>query len=192
MDTLRRYYKVLGVEPGAPLAEVRRAYRDLALVWHPDRFSSNPRLRTKAQEQFKQINAAYTALKASSAHRRSSLRQHQQHSTWVKRPPRSNRCRPRPSPASASCSASRSHQSHRASDASPPEPPSAYDAERDRRFNVLIVLFLLCVWALGLLEFSSLPVLILWVMAWPAVVGGLVVLFGKRPRGSNPLRLFQS
>jgi hypothetical protein len=36
MDELARCYRVLGLEPGASLEEVKSAYRDLVNVWHPD------------------------------------------------------------------------------------------------------------------------------------------------------------
>ena len=56
---LRECYRLLEVEPGAPLDEVKRAYRELVKVWHPDRFTHDPKLQRKAQEKLKQINAAY-------------------------------------------------------------------------------------------------------------------------------------
>ncbi len=58
------YYQILEIEPGASQSEIKQAYRDLAVVWHPDRFSDNPRLRKKAEEKLKQINAAYEFLKS--------------------------------------------------------------------------------------------------------------------------------
>ncbi|MBW4488986.1 MAG: GUN4 domain-containing protein [Trichocoleus desertorum ATA4-8-CV12] len=58
------HYQTLEVEPGASQAEIKQAYRDLAVVWHPDRFTDNPRLREKAEEKLKQINAAYEILKS--------------------------------------------------------------------------------------------------------------------------------
>jgi hypothetical protein len=58
------YYQVLEIEPGASPDEIKQAYRDLALVWHPDRFFDNPRLRQKAEEKLKRINVAYEFLKS--------------------------------------------------------------------------------------------------------------------------------
>lgn len=58
------HYQVLEIEPGASPAEIKQAYRDLTLVWHPDRFFDNPRLRQKAEEKLKRINAAYEFLKS--------------------------------------------------------------------------------------------------------------------------------
>jgi uncharacterized protein YecT (DUF1311 family) len=55
---------VLEVTEDATLAEIRTAYRDLAKVWHPDRFGSNDeRLRKKAENRLKAINDAYDYLR---------------------------------------------------------------------------------------------------------------------------------
>lgn len=56
--------RVLGLKPGASAQEIKAAYRDLAKVWHPDRFGHDPRLQQKAQEQLKEINEAYQRLLA--------------------------------------------------------------------------------------------------------------------------------
>jgi curved DNA-binding protein CbpA len=64
MEELARCYRVLGLEPGTSLEEVKSAYRDLVNVWHPDRFGHNERLRSKAEEQLKEINRAYEYLMA--------------------------------------------------------------------------------------------------------------------------------
>ncbi len=42
---------------------MRQAYRDLAQVWHPDRFSHSERLQAKAQKNLQRINEAFEALK---------------------------------------------------------------------------------------------------------------------------------
>lgn len=66
MET-RLCYQVLelhpGIAPGLSQAELRQAYRDLVQVWHPDRFSHNPRLRAKAELKLAQLNDAYGTLK---------------------------------------------------------------------------------------------------------------------------------
>ena len=69
-DELERYYELLGVAPGTNGRELKEAYRDLAKVWHPDRFSHDPRLQQKAQEKLKAINEAYDRLTSGSAGRR--------------------------------------------------------------------------------------------------------------------------
>lgn len=56
------YYGILGLDPGASSEQVRQAYRDMARVWHPDRFAHDPRLQQKAQEKLKEINEAYERL----------------------------------------------------------------------------------------------------------------------------------
>ena len=62
LDTSQAY-RVLGLAPGATVDEVKTAYRDLAQVWHPDRFPDNNRLREKAQLNLQRINEAYALLR---------------------------------------------------------------------------------------------------------------------------------
>jgi DnaJ-class molecular chaperone len=57
MATKRDYYEVLGVGRSATPGDVKRAYRKLALEWHPDR-NKSPDAHTK----FKEINEAYAVL----------------------------------------------------------------------------------------------------------------------------------
>lgn len=62
-DSLAKHRVTLGVGDDATDEEIKQAYRDLAKVWHPDRFSeSDERLRRKAEEQFKVIQNAYEQL----------------------------------------------------------------------------------------------------------------------------------
>ena len=55
-------YEILGVRPGVSPQELKTAHRDLAKVWHPDRFAHDPRLQAKAQEKLKEINEAFDQL----------------------------------------------------------------------------------------------------------------------------------
>jgi hypothetical protein len=62
MNEISRCCRVLQVKHGASLEEVKKAYRDLVQVWHPDRFTENERLQDRVQEQLKEINLAYEYL----------------------------------------------------------------------------------------------------------------------------------
>jgi len=55
----RDYYEVLGVSRAADDEELKRAYRKLALKYHPDK---NPESRLEAEERFKEISEAYQIL----------------------------------------------------------------------------------------------------------------------------------
>jgi curved DNA-binding protein len=52
------YYNILGVSKNASGEEIKRAYRKLAMKYHPDR---NPN-KKEAEERFKEINEAYAVL----------------------------------------------------------------------------------------------------------------------------------
>ncbi|KAM0921075.1 hypothetical protein ACQ4PT_006997 [Festuca glaucescens] len=53
------YYKVLQVERGSSDDELKKAYRKLAMKWHPDK---NPNSKKEAEAKFKQISEAYEVL----------------------------------------------------------------------------------------------------------------------------------
>ncbi len=58
-------YEVLGLFPGASLAQVKKAHRTMAKKYHPDRFVDAPEAeRVGAEERMVQVNAAYAELLA--------------------------------------------------------------------------------------------------------------------------------
>ncbi|QMS87544.1 DnaJ domain-containing protein [Nostoc edaphicum CCNP1411] len=58
-------YEILGLEPGASQAQVKRTYRKLVKIWHPDRFVDQKQ-KQEAEEKIKSINGAYNKLKSES------------------------------------------------------------------------------------------------------------------------------
>jgi curved DNA-binding protein len=52
------YYKILGIEKNAVSDDIKKAYRKLALKWHPDKNPNNK----AAEETFKKISEAYAVL----------------------------------------------------------------------------------------------------------------------------------
>ncbi len=58
MYAMKDYYTTLGVDRNASQEDIKKAFRQLALKYHPDRNQGNK----EAEEKFKEINEAYTCL----------------------------------------------------------------------------------------------------------------------------------
>lgn len=59
MTNKRDYYEVLGLDKQATEEQIKKAYRKLALKWHPDK---NPNNREESENKFKEISEAYAVL----------------------------------------------------------------------------------------------------------------------------------
>ncbi|TQE13153.1 hypothetical protein C1H46_001237 [Malus baccata] len=59
MSKRKDWYKILGVSKTASISEIKRAYKKLALQWHPDKNVEN---RQEAEDKFREIAAAYEVL----------------------------------------------------------------------------------------------------------------------------------
>ncbi|XP_068604493.1 dnaJ homolog subfamily B member 6a [Brachionichthys hirsutus] len=53
------YYQVLAVQRDASAEDIKKAYRKLALRWHPDK---NPESKEEAEKKFKELSEAYEVL----------------------------------------------------------------------------------------------------------------------------------
>jgi len=60
MTTKRDYYEILGISKNAGADEIKKAYRNLALKYHPDRVPADK--KKEAEEKFKEMSEAYEVL----------------------------------------------------------------------------------------------------------------------------------
>jgi len=75
---MRRCCEILEIRPNASPDEAKQAFRDLVNIWHPDKYSHNPRLMEKADLKLKEINWAWEQFQAN-AREQERAREEQRH-----------------------------------------------------------------------------------------------------------------
>lgn len=63
MNDISQWYGILGVSRTASPKTIKAAYRELAQLWHPDRYVDDPELKARAEIEIKEINQAYSEIK---------------------------------------------------------------------------------------------------------------------------------
>ena len=64
MASKRDYYDVLGVSHGVTQDELKKAYRRMAMKFHPDKVSTlGDEVQNAAKEKFQKVNQAYENIK---------------------------------------------------------------------------------------------------------------------------------
>lgn len=78
---LKDYYKILELRPGAPIADIKKSFRRLALLYHPDKnFGSNVH-----EAKFKEIKEAYEVLSDAKQRQEYNTRRREQSQTEKKK-----------------------------------------------------------------------------------------------------------
>lgn len=78
---LKDYYKILGITPSASLADIKKSFRRLALLYHPDKnFGSNLH-----EAKFKEIKEAYEVLSNARQRQEYNSRRHDRSQTEKKK-----------------------------------------------------------------------------------------------------------
>ncbi|MEJ7680005.1 MAG: DnaJ domain-containing protein [Segetibacter sp.] len=79
---LKDYYKILGITPSASLADIKKSFRRLALLYHPDKnFGSNLH-----EAKFKEIKEAYEVLSNARQRQEYNSRRHDRSQTEKRKP----------------------------------------------------------------------------------------------------------
>lgn len=79
---LKDYYKILEITPSATLADIKKSFRRLALLYHPDKnFGSN-----LYEAKFKEIKEAYEILSDVRQRREYNSRRHGQSESEKRKP----------------------------------------------------------------------------------------------------------
>ncbi|MDJ0674955.1 MAG: dynamin family protein [Calothrix sp. MO_167.B42] len=61
-EKIARAYKILGLQPGASIAEIKNTYKKLVIKWHPDLYIDRPQMQQKAEKNIRLVNEAYSLL----------------------------------------------------------------------------------------------------------------------------------
>ncbi len=64
-EDLRQDYANLGVQQGASMEQVRKAYKDLLRQYHPDKFAADPEKLKFATELTQRLNVSYKRIRDS-------------------------------------------------------------------------------------------------------------------------------
>jgi DnaJ family protein C protein 7 len=56
------YYKIMEIGKSATEDEIKKAYKKMALRWHPDKNSATEEMKIEADRMFKDIGEAYSVL----------------------------------------------------------------------------------------------------------------------------------
>jgi COMPASS component SWD3 len=59
---MRDAYRIIGVSPESSALRIKREYRRLAKLWHPDKFPHNTAEQRHAAERMRAINEAYQSI----------------------------------------------------------------------------------------------------------------------------------
>ena len=58
-----KFYKILDLDVGASKEEVKKSFRELSHIWHPDNHAGkSPEVQNRSNEKFKEISNAYEVL----------------------------------------------------------------------------------------------------------------------------------